>query len=258
MKVLKIFILIILFLLLSLEGLWLIAIPEGLIREKIISSIPEGIVTELDGLKKGVFFNISIERVLLKIGGESNSRGGLEIPLENIRAQIDYPSLFKGRLRIYLIAHIGEKGIIEGLGGSSELRIKAEAIKLSDIKIPLLKGEAIIAIDGEIINNKGTIRFSAQDARLEPFSERELYLPLNLINSIRGSLNIIPDKLLLESVTLSGKDLYGRLKGSINQTQADLTLELMPEKEVNSTLMLLIPKNLVSPGYYKIEIKRAL
>ncbi len=251
MKFLKIFILIILVLLLSLEGLWLIAIPEGLIREKILSSIPEGIVTELDGVKKGAFFNISIERVLLK-------RGDIELPLENIRAQIDYPSLFKGRFRIYLIAHIGEEGIIEGLAGLSELKIKAEGIKLSDIEIPFLRGEARIVMDGEIINNKGTIRFSAQEARLEPFSERGLYLPLNLINSIRGSLYITPEKLLLESVTLSGKDLYGRLKGSINQTQADLTLELMPEKEVNSILMLLIPKNFVSPGYYKIEIKREL
>jgi len=251
MKALKILILILLTLLLSLEGLWLIAIPEGLIREKIISSIPEGIVTELDGVKKGAFFNISIERALFK-------RGGFEVPLENIKAQIDYTSLFKGRLRIYLIAHIGEKGIIEGLAGLSELRIKAKSIKLSDIKIPLLRGEAIIAIDGEVINNKGTIRFSGEALRLEPLSDRGLYLPLNLINSIRGSLNITPHKLLLESVTLSGKDLYGRLKGSINQTRADLVLELMPERELNSTLMLLIPKNLISPGYYKIEIKREI
>ncbi len=248
-NLLKSFILILSVIIILIEGLWIIAVPEALIRERIISYLPQQIELNIEGLKKGLFFNLSMEGLTIK-------KDPIEIRLRDVRASLHYPSLLRGKLQMAIKAFAKENGYLQGIiSPSGDIRLKADEISLSSIKNPFLKGEASIFIEGEIVKKVGTIRFELKDARLEPVKEEGLYVPLNLIDTIRGGLYIKEKEITLESVTLSGKDLYGRLKGKIINGEADLVLELMPEGELNSTLMLLIPSKMVSPGYYRMEIR---
>lgn len=231
-----------------IEGIWLIAIPEEFISEKLSSSIP--LMTRLEGIKKGPFFALYINR--LSIGTEN-----FEIPIENLKISLHYPSLLKIKLMAEINGHMGD-GKINGIIGRAGGEIKAIDINLSSLKIPSLEGNGILNLTAEIQNGTGGARFSITKARLKPVQYRDLFIPLDLIETVKGSVIIKQNEYYLESVTLSGKDIFGRLKGSINKNTVDLVLELMPEGNLNNTLMLLIPKALVSPGYFRIDIKRSL
>ncbi|MCX7793131.1 MAG: hypothetical protein N2257_01805 [Thermodesulfovibrionales bacterium] len=231
-----------------IEGLWLIAIPEELVKEKLLSFIPPGIEIEIDGLKKKMIPGLYIQRAVLKAGDT-------ELILKEVSASIK-PSLLVERPGIKIKAN---NSIIQGsVYSAGDAVINIDGLRLSEIKNPYVKGDCILFLISEIKGQKGWIEFSCKNARLEPFKEDKLYIPLNLIDNISGRINIDGKNLTIESVTFSGKDIYGRIKGTIENKLADLIIELMPEKELNSSLMLLMPGAMVSPGYFKIEIKRRL
>lgn len=248
-KWLKYLALIPVFLFLIIEGIWLIAIPEGFIKERLLSRIPAGVDMEIKGMKKKFFPSLYIQHLSVRTKDS-------EIAINEVKASIHYPSLLKGRL---MIAVKTEDGRINGLIGSSgNMAMKIKGYNLSEIKNPLLKGDGSINVEYEIVNRKGKIDFSLTNARLEPFNDNGIYIPLNLIDTIKGRLDIDGRDIVIESVNLSGRNIYGRVKGKIKDNRAELAFELMPEKELNSMLMLLIPGSMVSPGYFKIEFKRGL
>ncbi len=235
------------FLILIIEGLWLIAIPEGLIKEKILSHIPAGFDIEIKGIRKGLFPSLYIQDLSLRTKDSG-------IAINEIRASIHFPSLLKGRLMIAV-----KDGGINGLIGlSGNIAVKVRGYSLSQVKNPVLKGDGVIHMESEIVKGKGKMDFSLTDARLEPFNDNGIYIPLNLIDTIKGRLDIDGGDIIIQSITLSGKDIYGRVKGKIRDNRAELVIELMPEKELNNTLMILMPHSMVSPGYFRIEVKRQL
>lgn len=236
-------------LLLFIEGLWLIAIPEDLIKERLFSHVPAGVDIEIKEIKKNLFSSLYIPHLKVR-------KRDLEITINDIKTSIHYPSLLKGKLMLTLRA---EDGIINGLlSPSGDMAIKIKGYDLSQVKNPFLRGSGSINVESEIIDKKGTIDFSLTDARLEPFNDSGIYLPLNLIDTIKARLDIDGRDIIIESMTLSGRDIYGRVKGKIKDNRAELIIELMPEKELNNTLMLLMPGSMVSPGYFRIDFKREL
>ncbi len=248
-KWLKYLALIPVFLILIIEGIWLIAIPEGFIKERLLSHIPTGADIEIKGIKKKFFPSLYIQQLLVRTKGS-------DIAINEVTASIHYPSLLKGRLMLAVTAEDGR--IIGLIGSSGNIAVKIKDYKLSEIKNPLLTGDGFINVESEIINGKGKIDFSLTDARLEPFNDSGIYIPFNLIDTIKGRLDIDGRDIVIESVNLSGRDIYGRVKGKIKENRAELVFELMPEKELNTMLMLLMPGSMVSPGYFKIEFKREL
>ncbi len=248
-------------LLLIMEGIWFIAIPEEFLKEKILSGMPRNWDLHLEGIRKGPFFNISVQRVILTVpwGKEAPAEAtGLKLTIDELRAVPSLTSLLTGSVRIKIKGHI-ENGRIEGiLGPEGIIELKGEGIRLSSLKQSILKGEGVLSLSATGHGGFIEVLFSLSDSRFEPISRWGIYIPMNLINTIRGGLIIRGRDISLESVSLSGKDIYGRLKGNIKEGYADLVLELMPEKGLNTTLALLIPRYMVSPGYFKIDIKGAL
>lgn len=231
-----------------IEGLWLIAIPEELIKERLLASVPAEIRIEIDGMRKKIIPGLYIKRAIIY-----SKDTELELKDINISPEI---SFFNGRPGFRMDAN---DGIVHGnlnLGGDA--MIKTDGFRLKDFRNPYLKGDCGLFLVAEIEGRSGTIEFSCRDARLEPFKDKDVYLPLDLLKEIQGKININEKETILESITLSGKDIYGRIKGRIRNRIADINIELMPEKALNNTLMLLMPSSMVSPGYFKIELKREL
>lgn len=232
-----------------IEGLWLIALPEDLIKEKIITSLPHGLDIELEGLRKKVLPGLYIKRAILKIYDT-------ELELKEINSSINITSLLGGRFGINININ---NGLINGLINSrGKGFLKGEGFRLSEVKNPYIKGDCILFFVAQLKEERGIIDFSCNEARLEPLKYDTFYLPLNLIEKIQGRIGIDRDKVIIESINLSGKDIYGRIQGRIEKKLADLTIELMPEPSLHNALMLLMPGRMVSPGYFKIEIKRQL
>lgn len=232
-----------------IEGLWLIAIPEELLKDKLISFVPEGMKIEFEGFRKKIIPGIYIKNLFFKAGDT-------EFELKEINILPECTSLFSMKPGIKIT---DSAGILNGAFNlDREAFLKVKGLRLSEFKNPYLKGDCAIFIEAEIKGQKGTMEFSCREARLEPFRDNDIYVPLNLIDEIKGKIALNEKDIIIESITLSGMDIYGRIKGNIKNRLADLVIELMPEKSINNSLMLLIPRAMVSPGYFKIEIKKEI
>ena len=79
-------------------------------------------------------------------------------------------------------------------------------------------------------NDSGHVEFVTRDAHFEPAVFSGIPAPLNFFDRVRGAMDIQGDTLRIVSCTLEGNDIYARLKGTINSTDLDMTMEVMPGK----------------------------
>jgi type II secretion system protein N len=238
-------------------GIW-IAVPETSIQSIIENSISNNkFRLEVKGVKKGLFYNLSVDNLILK-----NSKKEL-IFLSNIYGRINPLSLIMLRLNLSFNGEVGE-GTISG--HTSLIRNKTQIgfdIKKADISdIPLFK---LIGIQGTgtisgrltIIDDTGHVEFVTKDSSFEPAIFSGVKVPLNLFHNIRGSVDIKGNIINVVSVALEGKDIYARLKGVVKDAVMDLDMELMPGVSFieNPLFLAELEKYRISPGYYVIPVK---
>ncbi len=238
--------LIILFL---IEGLWLIGIPSRFIEERLRMALMEsGFTSELRDLKKGLFYNIHITSMEI-------IRGELRLELKDVKLRLLPLHIFNEGILLKMEASIAG-GTLSGLLKKNEAVFDGTGLNIDEIKNPLLKGRGTIEFHSEIKGKKGFLRFRLKDAVFEPVELEGKYIPLNLLNEINGIITFEDNTIRIQSISLYGRDIYGRLKGYFMDKSYEVSVELMPEKESLTYLNLMIPHCRVSPGYFRIDIKR--
>jgi len=238
-------------------GIWLV-FPKTSIQSIMEDSISGGrFGLEIEGLKKGLFYNLSVDSLTLKTSGEDL------ISIDNIYARINPLSLILLRLNLFFDGGIGE-GNISGRMNLAKNKVQIEIdVKEAGINaIPLFK---LVGIEGTgtisgrftMINGTGHVDFFTEDASFEPAIFSGITVPLNFFHSVRGSFDIKGNIIDVVSVALEGKNIYARLKGIIKDGVMDLNMELMPGISfIKDPLFVYgLERYKVSPGYYLIPVK---
>lgn len=248
MKKLLIAIAIVLF---TVWGLWFFAVPESVIVRAL--NFESGIFSvETAGFKKGLFYNFRIESIELQRAGKKL------VSANDIAGGLDLFSLAR------LQTEINFKGKISGgdLGGAAAFKGKNRTIdifisgaELGDI-VAGTKGK--IEAEAHVKDASGEAKFSIEDAEITPAGLAGIDIPSLNFHTARGALEFAGQSLDLKSFALEGNGVYARLKGGIKGGSVNMELELMPEGEIDPVVSAFIAKYKISPGYYKIPVKREL
>lgn len=240
-----------------LAGVWIVAVPENTIKEFTEQYFgSKSIKPEISGLKKGLFYSISIEKLTFK----NNEKEIMS--LENISVKIKpayfillrFEAAFKSTIR---------DGIITGnLSMDRNNRVMQARLQRLDIKdIPYLdtigiKGTGILDAAITHNNNHTDIKFAVKEARLEHIIIAGVNLPGELFSKAKGAVTIDDNTISIDAISLEGQDIFGRIKGKLIDNIADLTLEIMPAAAAFNKfpVLALIDRYKVSPELYIIPI----
>ncbi len=239
-------------------GLWNISVSEETIKKAVrgaLGNSPVGV--EIEGLKKGLFYNLTAERITFK-------NREIEIfHIEDFSAKINPLYLFLLRHRSTFSGRVQE-GAVKGEVNVSRKELLANVkIENVDIKgIPYLESKGLKGggmLKGAVVirNDNANLMFALDNAELKAFSFSGIPVPLEMFNSAKGMINIKGNELDIESLSLEGNGIYGRIKGSIKDNLADLNIEIMPDASSLDRFPILafMDKYKVSPGYYVIPVK---
>lgn len=241
-------------------AIW-IAFPKTSIKSIIEDSVSgEKFGLEVEGLKKGLFYNLSIDRLILKNSGDE------QIISDDIHGRINPLSLILLQLKASFVGHIWGGNISGSLTlAKNKMQVDLDLKKANISDMPLfkrigIKGTGTLSGRFTAKNNEGHVEFVSEDARFEPAVLSGIKVPLNFFYSIRGSMDIRGSVINVISITLEGRSIHARLKGIIRDTVLDLNMELMPGLSFveNPLFIYQIEKYKVSPGYYVIPIKSSL
>jgi type II secretion system protein N len=243
-------------------GIWFIALSDSLIISLIDGSLgKENIDFQTEGFRKGAFYSFSAERITLRkreIGGDFTPL----LVFRDVRGQLDFISFFRMRPELDLGGEMsgGEVAGKVGLAGKEDLTIRGNAIHIKGI--PFLdtlgiQGDGILSGDFHMSNGAGEVKFSVVDASLKSASWGGGVMPLQLFHEIKGAATIKGETVEVRSLALSGKGVYGRVRGSIKGMNADMSFELMTDSSfgLGSLTQAVLAQYNVSPGYYVIPIK---
>jgi type II secretion system protein N len=242
---------------LILWGIWLV-FPKTSIQSIIEGSMySDKLGLEVKGLKKGLFYNLIVDRLTLKSSGKEM------VSLNNIYGHISPLSFIMLRLNISFNGGIGG-GNVSGRTNltKNKMQIKLDINKANINGIPLFK---LIGIQGTgtvsgrftMLDDTGHVEFVTEDSRLEPAILSGVNVLLSFFNSIRGSVDIKGNIINVVSIALEGKDIHARLKGAIKDAVMDLNMELMPGISFieNPLFRSGLERYKISPGYYVIPLK---
>lgn len=244
-------------------GIWFIVLSDSLIISLINGSLgKENIDFQTEGFRKGAFYSFSAESIIL---GKREIKGDASIPLlvfRNVRGQLDFISLFKMRPELAFEGEMGggEVGGKVGLMGKETLSIRGTTIHIKGI--PFLdslgiQGDGLLSGDFCMSNGTGEAKFLVVDASLNSMSWGGGVMPLDVFHEIKGAATIKGDTVEVRSLALSGKGVYGRIRGSIRGVNADMSLELMTDSSsgLDPLTYAMLGQYKISPGYYMIPLK---
>jgi hypothetical protein len=237
---------------------WLFAIPDNLIREKIEDAIARSGNSNrglsINGLKKGIFFIIYADSLKMKI----NNRPALEIT--DFAGSFSPRYLTDKKLGFAIRGKIGTGDINGILKLPLEGNIKIDRAELTAIPYLMQFDMDIngnVFSDINIRNDIVKVIFEVPDLNIDDSTS---VIPLlNTFHRLQGALLIKGNTIKINSISLKGDKGYARLKGDIKNNVMDLILELMPIKDkLNALESMMIGKYIVSPGYYVVPIKGPL
>lgn len=238
--------------------LWLFAVPEDLLLNYMIEKASgAGYTVKAEGFKKGFFLSASSEKAEI-IKGETPL---ITITDVSVRANPLYIFLLKLRLGF---AGSVRRGSVSGWAviekGGASAHIRAKDIEIADIPVLEKAGGGTLEAEASFSPEGGDARFSVSNAKLKNTTVSGAPLPLGIFSSVKGSLNFRGSTVYIDPVSLEGKGVYARLKGTIEDKNADLRLEIMPEHGIIPDYLAtaLIGRFKVSPGYFVIKIKTTL
>jgi len=234
---------------------WFFAIPVSLIKSNmedvVARSGNSNMKLSIEGLSKGLFFNINADKLDLEIDNKS------ALIVTEFTGRFAPGYLLDGKLAVRIKGNMADgnlNGVLQ-FPVNGEITIERAALD----KIPYLsrfgldvKGSAYsnITLDIEAVN----IFFKVPDLNID---ESATIIPLlSTFHTLQGSVSIVKNMVEVESVSLEGDKGYARLKGNILNNRMDLAIELMPDRDkLNALESMMIGKYIVSPGYYVVPIK---
>lgn len=212
---------------------------------------------EVQGLKKGLFYTVDIDALVLK-----GVRGEL-ISVKNIRSQINplFVPLFQ--LRLTGNGTIGDGNITGNLTlsrGKIKGNVNFQKVGFSDLnflKLTGIKGRGTLSGSVTISESGGHAEFVSRDAVFEETEFSGVKAPLNIFHTATGSLDLHGNVIEVVSLAFQGEDVYARLKGDIRGNLLDISMELMPGKSYieNPFVLAGLEAYKISPGYYIIPFK---
>lgn len=244
-------------------GLWSIALPDNLIISLIDGSLGKGNIDfQTEGFRKGVFYNFSADKIVLR---KREDQGDSFIPLlifRNVRGRLDFISSFRMDPALDFEGEMGGGEVAGkvGLTGKEDLKVRGTAIQVREVPFLGLfgiQGDGLLSGDFRMNNDTGEVKFSVADASLKGASWGGGVVPLELFHEIKGVATIREGRVEVHSLALSGKGVYGRVRGSIRGTHADMSFEVMTDSSfgLGSLTRAMLGQYNVSPGYYVIPLK---
>ena len=237
--------------------LW-ISFPASSLQAIVEDSVTEGpLGIEVKGLKKGLFYTMEIDTLTLKY------RQNEFVSFDNIYGRVNPLALLLRRLDLSFRGHIGD-GNISGHITFTKSRINGgiHFLKISLGDLQFLKRAGVSGtgtLDGSFIlkDNTGHLDFITKDVNFEQADFSGVRVPLNFFHSVSGALDIQDNTVHIAAISLEGKDMYARLKGTIRNAVMDMTMEFMPGKSYAENPLVLagLEPYKVSPGYYTIPVK---
>lgn len=246
--------------LLLIWAIWIV-IPVTLIEDIIADSVTGRKITlEKTGLRKGFFYNLRAEKILVKSGS------GEVLSFTEIASRINPFRLMLLQVKITVDGNIGGGSISGDMHfARNSLNVTLEAENASVNEIPFferagIKGDGAFSGRFILINDDGRIEFNADSVTFEPAVFSGIQIPMNLFSRVSGAISIKENIIQVVSVSFEGKDIFARLKGVIKDSFMDLTMEVMPGRSYMENPLLLagIERYRVSPGYYAVPLRGSL
>lgn len=246
-------------------GLWLVAVPESLIVRHMEDALGrQGMNVRIVGFSKGLLYNFSVRHIDL-----STEKDFPIVSVNELYAGIDFLSFlkFKPQLEISGTVNGGRVyGVItirgQGTGGGLTINVNGYGININ--AIPALeqfgvRGNGNLGFDLHLMDNAGEVQFSILDARFQGALSGVEFLPLDLFQSVRGTLTI-EKTITVKSLTLEGRGVYARVNGNIKGNRLDMKIELMMDAsfELEPVLAKILGQYMVSPGYYVIPFSHTV
>lgn len=247
-----------------LFGLWHIVITEDLINKRLQSSFPsEEIKIKTEGLRKGFFYNLTIDKIILNINSMNSINS---FTISNIKARFNFLSLFKLRPSIDVTAYVA-RGSLRGSFSiiDSLLNLTIEKAELDDLKFlnygivgkGIISGTALFYLK----ESKGEIKFRILDANIEDITD-EVYIPLSLFRTVRGLVEFEKGGINIHSLYFEGKGIYGKIQDTGYRIQDSgfsegSRMELMVNSDFSMPQLVEIGlfRYRRSPGYYIIPLR---
>lgn len=242
-------------------GLWLIAVPEEMLKGFIKDSVKRySISVEMKDFRKGIFYSFRSQSIVFKRSGEKL------IVVEDVSGKINLPYLFRLKPILSLRGDIGggmvagDINLLDKIRGGSQTTLNIDGADIGEIPIfgvTGLSGNGILSGEFQLKDRVGELRFSVDDVRFKDFSVSGIRLPLEVFYTVKGAATMYGDSIEIASLTMEGDGIHARLRGSIERGVADMTLEIMRDASFvdDASLFLLISNYEVSPGYYVIPLK---
>jgi len=243
-----------------LWGVWL-SFPASSMRSLMEDSLGGGgISMEFDGLRKGFFYDLSADKIILKSSAREL------VSFDNVHGWVNPLELAGLGVKLSVNGTLAS-GPFSGdaVMGRRGLQMNLVFTGADMRRIPLLnragiRGTGVVSGKCAITGDTGRIEFAVKDAKFEQLDLSGLKVPMDLFHDVTGAFLVEKDVVEVASVSLEGRDIYARLKGSIRDRVADLQMELMPGKSFveNPFVLTQLDRYKVSPGYYVIPIRGAL
>lgn len=248
---------------LVLIGLWLVAVSEALIIRHMEDALGrQGMKLRIMGFSKGLLYNFSIGQLHVSTGKDFPV-----VSVNDLHAGIDFLSLLKFKPQLDFSGSVYDGGVYgviglrgQGTGGGRSVNVNGDGININGI--PALerfgvRGNGNLGFDIYLMDDTGEARFSIQEARFEGAFPGVDFLPLDLFQSVRGTLTI-EKTITVKSLTLEGRGVYARVNGNIKGNSLDMKIELMMDSsfEPKPVFVKALGPYGVSPGYYVITFSR--
>jgi type II secretion system protein N len=273
-------ILIVFVIVLVVFGSWFIVMPEPFLVNLIENALTsENVYLKTEGFRKGFFYSITVEKILLmKRGDLKKNEGGVpglsvassqpEAPLvvlNDVTGKVNLLSVARLNPQLDFESHL-QGGRVTGevdLAGKGAVAIKGDNISIEGIPFLDLigiRGRGNLAGTFRSRNGQGEITFSVLNAKLKNTSFEGVFLPLEVFHTVHGLVTLKDGALDVRSFTLQGDGVYARVKGNATGQRLNMDVELMMDSSFRETpiLQALVRQYQVSPGYYVIPLKTAL
>jgi type II secretion system protein N len=239
-------------------GAWFIVLPKDMLERRVEAELSrEGVVVDVKGLRKGLFYSITIEA--LDISKDS----AIIASVYDISVEPIWGSLLKLKAGAHIKGELGGGWIVGDVYSNGKLHeadIKANDVRLSQLDMLALTGQEIDGtVKGEMTfkGNSGKGKVSISNLVVRNVEIMGFPLPQDIFHSARGAFEIKGNNVYIPAFSLEGNDLYARLSGSINRNSADMSLEIMPESgELDSMLNMALGRYKAGKGKYVVPIKR--
>ncbi len=246
-----------------LEGVWLVVLPEGLIRGLLEDSFNNDYVyLRSEGFKKGIFYNFSVSRLSLMKRGAGGGPDALLLEVDDLKGKVDLLSVIAFRPGVTLRCRMNDDQISGkvALTGRGRTTFGGDNIRMKNI--PFLEAigihaEGVMSGSFSMENNTGSVKVSLADASFANSSSLGAFLPLEVFHDVKGAATIGNGAVEIQSLAMTGAGVYGRVKGSAKGGNMDMSFELMtePSFKLEPLLQAMIERYKVSPGYYVFPLK---